>query len=285
MDLSYLHSLILGAVEGITEFIPVSSTAHLRIVESIMKMKTDDATVTAYTAIIQVPAILAALIYFWGKIVRLVVAWFRGVRDPEARKAHDYTLAWAVIVGSIPIGIVGLALKGVIEKMSNLWVVSLSLIIFSVVLWLAERRHDQLEAKELQRGEGEVTVKDGLVLGLAQCLSPILPGVSRSGATISFGLFQGLTRVAATELSFFLAIPALVAAGGYETYKERHGLSQLPAGPLILGLVVSFVVAYASIAWLLRFVSTNSLRSFVTYRVAAGAAIVVALLAGWVSAT
>ena len=285
MDLSYAQAVILGVVEGLTEFLPISSTGHLTIAEQLLGLKVDDPGVTAYTALIQVPAIVATFIYFWRKIVRLVVAWFRGLRDKEARAEHEYTLAWAVIAGSIPVGIVGFALKDVIAgPLRSLWVVAVALIAWSAVIWLAERRHDQLVEEGVQRGEGEVTVKDGVVLGLAQCVS-LIPGVSRSGTTISFGLFQGLNRVVATELSFFMAIPALTAAGLFETVKSRHDLAGLGVGPIVLGMAVSFVVAYASIAWLLRFVATNSLRPFVWYRIAVGAFIVVALLAGWMTAT
>lgn len=285
MDLTYAQAVILGVVEGLTEFLPVSSTGHLTIAEQLLGLKVDDPGVTAYTALIQVPAIVAIFIYFWRRIVRLVVAWFRGLRDQQARAEHEYTLAWAVIVGSIPVGIVGFALKDVIAgPLRSLWVVAVALVVWSGVIWLAERRHDQLVGEGTLRGEGEVTVKDGIVLGLVQCIS-LIPGVSRSGTTISFGLFQGLNRVVATELSFFMAIPALTAAGLFETVKSRHDLAGLGVGPIVVGMAVSFVVAYASIAWLLRFVATNSLRPFVWYRIALGAFIVVALLAGWMTAT
>ncbi len=280
MDLTYLQSLVLGVVEGVTEFLPISSTGHLRLVEGMFGMPTEDPTVTAFTAVIQVPAIIAALVYFRAKIARLAMAFFAGLVNAKARKHHDWTLALAVIVGSIPVGLVGFLAKGVIEAISVLWVVGGALIAFSGIMWLAERRRDQLAAHGVERGESDLTVKDGLVIGLAQCLA-LIPGVSRSGATISFGLFQGITRVVATELSFFLAIPALVAAGVYETVKERHGLSQIATGPMVLGLVASFVVAYASIAWLLRFVATNSLRPFVVYRVVVGVLVLGALAFGW----
>ncbi len=285
MDLSYTHAAILGVIEGLTEFLPVSSTGHLTIAEQLLGLRVDDPGVTAYTALIQVPAILATFIYFWKRIVGLVVAWFRGLASREARAEHEYTLAWAVIVGSIPVGIVGFALKDVIAgPLRSLWVVAFALILWSAVIWLAERRHDQLVERGTQRGEGEVTVKDGVVLGLVQCIS-LIPGISRSGTTISFGLFQGLNRVVATELSFFMAIPALTAAGLFETVKSRHDLAGLGIGPIVVGMAVSFVVAYASIAWLLRFVATNSLRPFVWYRLALGAFVIVGLLAGWMTAT
>jgi undecaprenyl-diphosphatase len=194
-------------------------------------------------------------------------------------------LAWAVIVGSLPVGIVGFALKDVISgPLRSLWVVAAALVLWSGVIWWAERRHDQLEAEGIQRGEGEVTIKDGIIIGLIQCFS-LIPGVSRSGATISAGIARGINRVVATEMSFFLAIPALTAAGVFEAIKEREHVLALGVPQMGVGIVVSFVVAYASIAWLLKFVSTNSLRAFISYRVLLGAALVVALAAGWMTAT
>lgn len=284
-DLSYLQSVILGVVEGLTEFLPVSSTGHLTITTKLMGLPVDAKAVTAYTAIIQLGAILATLIYFARKIARLFLAWIAGLRDADARREHDYQLAWAVIVGSIPVGLVGFVLKDVIAgPLRSLWVVAAGLILWSVVMVYAERRHDDFEARGIHRGEGEVGVKDGLIIGLAQCFS-LAPGVSRSGATISAGLLRGIDRVTATELSFFLAIPALTAAGIFEAYDARHDLPALGYGQMLVGLVVAFVVAYASIAWLLRFVATNSLRAFVTYRVVLGLVLVAALGAGVLSAT
>lgn len=276
-DLTYVSSVILGVVEGLTEFLPVSSTGHLTITEKLLGLRVDDPAVTAYTAIIQLGAIAATIVYFFRDITRLAVAWFRGLTDATARREHDYSLAWAVIVGSIPVGIVGFALKNVIEgPLRSLWVVVVALVLWSAVMWVAETRHAKLLAEQGERGEGTVTVRDGLVLGLVQCLS-LVPGVSRSGATISAGLFRGLDRVTATRLSFFMAIPALTAAGLYEAAKTD--LSSLGTGQMAVGIVVAFVVAYASIAWLLRFVSTNTLKPFVVYRLAL-AVLVVGLLVG-----
>ena len=202
-----------------------------------------------------------------------------------AREDPDYTLAWAVIVGSIPVGIVGFLFRDIISStLRSLWVVAFALILWSAVIWVAEQRHDVLEKRGIQRGEGEVTVKDGLVLGLVQCFS-LIPGVSRSGATISAGLMRGINRVTATELSFYMAIPALTAAGLFEAARGREYLLDLGVGPMLLGIVVAFGTAYASIAWLLRFVATNSLRPFIWYRIALGLAIIVALVAGWITAT
>jgi undecaprenyl-diphosphatase len=282
-DLTYLSAVILGIVEGLTEFLPVSSTGHLTITEKLLGLQVDAPEVTAYTAIIQLGAIAATIVYFFRDIVRLVVAWFRGLLSAEARQEHDYSLAWAVIVGSIPVGIVGLAFKSVIEgALRSLWVVAAALILWSGVMWVAESRHAKLVGQGVVRGEGTVSVRDGLFLGLLQCLS-LIPGVSRSGATISAGLFRGLDRVTATRLSFFLAIPALTAAGLYEA--ARTDLSRLGKGQMGVGILVAFVVAYASIAWLLRFVASNTLKPFVYYRVALGVVLVVVLATNVLSAT
>ena len=151
-------------------------------------------------------------------------------------------------------------------------------------MWLAESRHAMLTDRGQERGEGQVTLKDGLVIGLVQCAS-LVPGVSRSGATISAGLFRGLDRLTATRLSFFMAIPALTAAGIFELLSESDHLRLLGVGPIILGVVVSFVVAYASIAWLLKFVSSNKITAFVWYRIALGVVLLVVLAAGWMTAT
>jgi undecaprenyl-diphosphatase len=282
-DLTYVSSVILGVVEGLTEFLPVSSTGHLTITEKLLGLRVDAPEVTAYTAIIQLGAIAATVVYFVKDIVRLVAAWARGLSSAEARQEHDYSLAWAVIVGSIPVGVVGFALKSVIEgALRSLWVVAAALILWSAVMWVAESRHAKLIKDAGERGEGTVTVRDGLILGLVQCFS-LIPGVSRSGATISAGLFRGLDRVTATRLSFFMAIPALTAAGVYEAAKTD--LSGLGRGEMGVGILVAFVVAYASIAWLLRFVATNTLKTFVYYRVALGAVLVLALATNALSAT
>lgn len=282
MTLTYFDSIVLGIVEGLTEFLPVSSTGHLTVAEKLLGLKVDDKAVTAYTAIIQLGAIAATLIFFARKVVRLARAWGAGLRR-HAEREGDYILAWAVVVGSIPVGLVGFALKDVIEgPLRSLWVVAAALVLWSGVIVWAERRHDVLARRGHQRSDEEVTIRDAIVIGLVQCFS-LIPGVSRSGATISAGLARGIDRVSATELSFFMAIPALTAAGAFEAAKTD--LSGLGTGQLATGVVIAFVVAYASIAWLLRFVANNSLRSFVWYRVAAGLVLAVALATGLISAT
>ncbi len=281
-DLSFLQSIVLGVVEGLTEFLPVSSTGHLTITEKFMGFAVDDKAITAYTAIIQLGAIAATFLYFWRDIVRLVGAWVGGLREPMRRDHPDYGLAWAVIAGSIPVALVGFALRKVIEgSLRSLWVVAAALILWSAVMVLAETRHAKLVREGKERGEGTVTLRDGLIIGLVQCLA-LIPGVSRSGATISAGLFRGIDRVTATRLSFFLAIPALTAAGLFEA--ATTPLSGLGMGQMVVGVLVAFGVAYASIAWLLRFVAHHTLTAFVGYRVVLGVALVVALATGALTA-
>jgi undecaprenyl-diphosphatase len=270
-------------VEGLTEYLPVSSTGHLTIAEKLLGLSVDDPAVTAYTAIIQMGAIAATVLYFFKDIVRLLGAWFRGLLSAQERTNHDYQLAWAVIVGSIPVAVVGFLGKDVIKgPLRSLWVVAAALFAWSVVMWVAERRHSVLEKKHVVRGEGQVTMRDGLIIGLVQCFS-LIPGISRSGATISAGLMDGLDRVTATRLSFFMAIPALTAAGLYEL--KDANTSVVGVGQMALGVVVAFVVAYAAIAWLLRFVAHHPITVFIWYRVALGIALVVALGTGYLSAT
>ena len=280
--LTYFDAIILGIVEGLTEFLPISSTGHLTIVESMLGLTVNDKSITAYTAIIQMGAIAATVVYFFKDIVRLLGAWFRGLLHSEERTHHDYQLAWAVIIGSIPVGVVGYLGRGAIKGgLRSLWVVVAALILWSVVMWVAERRHTVLERNGQVRGEGQVTLRDGLIIGLVQCFS-LIPGVSRSGATISAGLIKGLDRVTATRLSFFMAIPALTAAGLYEGKDVNAAVT--PIGQMAVGIVVAFIVAYASIAWLLRFVAHHPITIFIWYRVPLGIAIAVALGMGWLSA-
>jgi undecaprenyl-diphosphatase len=275
MIVNMAQAVVLGVVEGVTEFLPVSSTGHLTIVESLMGIKTDAKAVTAFTAVIQVGAILAAVLYFRRDIVRLVVAFVRGLGSAQARRETDWRLALCVIAGSIPIGVVGFVAKDVIKNdLRSLWVVAGALIVWSVVMVVAER------VATFGRHEEDTTLTDAIVIGLTQCLA-LVPGVSRSGATISAGLFRGLDRVTATRLSFLLGIPALVAAGIYEL-KDLSGLS---VAPTVVATVVSFVVAYVSIAWLLKFVVRHSIGVFAAYRVLLGLVLIALLSTNVISAT
>ncbi|MFJ2829754.1 undecaprenyl-diphosphate phosphatase [Streptomyces sp. NPDC087263] len=270
------QAVVLGAVEGVTEFLPVSSTGHLKITEGLMGIPVDDNAVVGFSAVIQVGAIAAVLVYFFKDIVRIVSAWGRGLRHREERYHHDYKFAWWVIYATIPIVIVGLAAKPLIEgPLASLWVVAASLIVGSGVMWVADQmgRH--------KRGEDDTTFKDAMLVGSSQILALLFPGFSRSGATMSTALILDLDRVAATRLSFFLGIPALTGAGLYEL-KDALGTG-VGAAPLAVGTLVSFVVAYGSIAWLLKFVAKHSFNAFVIYRLVIGVALFGLLGAGVLS--
>lgn len=273
-----LQAAVLGVVEGLTEYLPVSSTGHLTIVERMLGLPTDSDPVTAFTAVIQVGAILAVILYFRHEIVAVVRAFLTGIRHPEARQSADYRLAWYVVVGSIPVGIAGLLLRHVIEgPLRSLWAVAIGLIAWSAVMVYAERTARQ------QRSESDLTMRDAVVVGMVQVVS-LVPGVSRSGATISAGLVLGLDRVAATRFAFLLSIPALVGAGAFEL-PSAVGQDGIGVGALVVGTVMSFVVGYASIAWLLRFVARHSIAKFVPYRLLVAVGVLVALLAFGVDGT
>jgi undecaprenyl-diphosphatase len=275
--MDYLQAVVLGVVEGLTEFLPVSSTGHLTIAEKLLGLQVDDPAVTAFTAVIQMGAIVAVVVYFWTDIWRIASAWVRGLVKPELRGRLDHRMGWYVIAGSVPIGVIGLLAKDVITgPLRSLWVVAAALIAWSAVMLYAERSARQ------HRAEKDLTLRDAVSVGLVQCVA-LVPGVSRSGATISAGLLLGLDRVAATRLSFFLSIPALAAAGLFELKDALSG--DIGIGPTVVGTVVSFAVAYASVAWLLRFVAGNSIGRFVPYRIGLGVLLLVLLGAGVMTPT
>jgi undecaprenyl-diphosphatase len=276
-SLGYGDSIILGIVEGLTEFLPVSSTGHLRVAESLLGLKIANPAVTAFTAIIQFGAIVATFIYFRKDLLSLVSVWVRGMFDPQARLEPDYRFAWSVLLGSMPVAVVGIAAKSLIKgPLANLWVVAGALILWSAVIYVAEERGHK------KRSEHDLSLKEIVAIGAFQCFA-LIPGVSRSGATISAALWQDADRVAATRLSFFLGIPALTGASILEL--KDIDTSVVGWGQLGLGTLVSFFVAYASIAWLLRFVSNHPITLFIGYRIAAGIALMALLGFGAVSAT
>ena len=276
--MSWWQAIVLGIIEGITEFLPISSTGHLTIAEKLMGMPLDDEGLIAFTAIIQIGAIAAAIIYFWQDIQRVLIAWWRGLWWKRARRKFDYKYGWAIIIGSVPIAVVGLVFKDEIETvLRSLWFVAGALIVWSGVMWLADKY------ATTKRVEKDTTWQDTLVIGLGQCLS-LVPGVSRSGATISVGLLRGFDRVTVTKLSFFLGIPALVAAGLLEVVtKYKHISGGVGWTSTIIATVVSFGVGYVAVAWLLKFVQNNNFRSFIIYRFALGLILVALLGAGMIS--
>ncbi|NEA30777.1 undecaprenyl-diphosphate phosphatase [Streptomyces sp. SID13031] len=270
-------AIILGIVEGLTEFLPVSSTGHLTIAAKLLGQKIDDPAVTAFTAVIQFGAIAAVVLYMWKDISRYAVAWFRGLRHPEHRGEFDHRMGWFVIVGSLPICIIGFLARDIISgPLRSMWWVAGSLIVWSFFMVAAEKLGSK--ARPLTR----ITLIDAIVMGLIQCLA-LVPGVSRSGATITAGLFRGLDRVASTRMAFLLGIPALVGAAVFELKDALSG--HIGVVPLLVGTVVSFIVGYASVAWLIRFVAKHSTSIFAFYRVLLGVVILILLATSTITAT
>lgn len=274
-----LEAILLGVIEGFTEFLPISSTAHLTIAEKLLGYQIDDRGLVAFTAIIQIGAILATIIFFRQDILKIGKAWFEGLLNVKKR-GRDYKFGWAVIIGSIPIGLVGFILKDQIETgVRSLWLIAAALILWSGVMWLADRM------ATVNRHESDTTWKDTLIIGITQCLA-LIPGVSRSGATISAGLFRGLDRTTATRLSFFLAIPALVAAGILQALTEAGNISSSVGWvPTIIATIASFIVAYMTIAWLLRYISQHGFGLFIYYRIGLGVFLIILLATGTISST
>jgi undecaprenyl-diphosphatase len=278
--MDWWEAILLGAVEGFTEFLPVSSTGHLTILERLLGHSTDDPDITAFTAIVQVGAVAATLLFLRRDIARMTVAWVRGVRSPAHRASPDYRFAWAVVLGSLPIVAVGLAFKDEIETtLRSLWFVGGALILWSGVMWFADSRATQ------QRHEADVTWRDTLIIGFVQCLA-LVPGVSRSGATMSAGLLRGIDRVAVTRLSFFLSIPALTGAGILQTVDEFDRVADgVGWGPTIVATLVSFAVAFAAVSWLLRYIARHDYSVFIVYRVALGIFVLALVGSGAVAPT
>jgi undecaprenyl-diphosphatase len=278
--MAWWEAILFGAVEGLTEFLPISSTGHLTVLESILGYQTDNPEITAFTAIIQVGAIAATLVFLRGDVIRLASAWFRGLTDPTQRDAGDYRFAWAVIIGSIPIVVVAVVFRHQIETtLRSLWFVAWALILWSGVMYYADSR------ATLRRHESDITWLDTLIIGIVQCVA-LIPGVSRSGATMSAGLLRGIDRVAVTRLSFFLAIPALTGAAIFEGIGEFSNISSgVGWGPTIVATAISFAVAFVAIAWLLRYIAHHNFSIFIVYRVALGLLILGLLATGALSPT
>jgi undecaprenyl-diphosphatase len=268
---SVLEAIVLGITQGLTEFLPISSTAHLRIVPAFAGWEDPGA---AFTAVTQLGTMAAVLLYFRDDLVRIARAWLRSVRDRDARRELDARLGWYILLGTIPIGIFGLAFEDQIENGArDLYLIGSALIVLGLVLLAAERvaRHD----RPLER----ITTRDGVLVGLAQALA-LVPGVSRSGATLTAGLFLGFDRPSAARYSFLLSVPAVVLSGMFEfgSILDGNDGQEAGLGALALATFLAFVVGYASIAFLLRYLAHHSTIVFVAYRVALGA-LVLALVA------
>ncbi len=258
--MSVIRAVVLGMVQGLTEFLPISSTAHLRIVPALLHWKDPGA---AFTAVIQLGTMAAVLLYFWKDLWRIAVAWFRSLRDPRLRRDHDARMGWYLIIATIPIAVLGFLFKDQIKSGArDLRIIATTLIILGLVLLLAERMGRRRKTID------QIGTRDGVTIGLAQAMA-LVPGVSRSGSTISAGLFLGYTREDAARFSFLLSVPAVVLSGLFEL--KDIGTGKGPGlGVTALATVVAFVVGYASIAWLLRFLVNHTTAVFVVYRVALG---------------
>jgi undecaprenyl-diphosphatase len=270
---SLFEAIVLGITQGLTEFLPISSTAHLRIVPAFAGWEDPGA---AFTAVTQLGTMTAVLLYFRADLLRIARAWLRSLRDPEARRELDARMGWYIIIGTIPIGIFGLAFKDQIENGArDLYLISIALIALGFVLLAAER----VGSKERQIED--ITRRDGITVGCAQALA-LIPGVSRSGATISAGLFLGFDRTSAARFSFLLSIPAVVLSGLLEFASILNGSDgqHVGLGALAVATFLAFVVGYASIAFLLRYLSNHSTVVFVVYRVALGALVLVLVSTG-----
>lgn len=279
--MNFFQAIFLGLVQALTEYLPVSSSAHIRIIGDLMLGSDPGA---AFTAIIQIGTELAVILYFRHDIIRILGAWFGSLFGKEGKDfksrmgAHnpDTQMGWFIILGTMPILIAGLLFKHAIEgSLRNLWITVTVLALFGVLLWVVDARSKQVKTMK------EMTWKDALIFGIGQMLA-LIPGVSRSGGTITFGRAMGYTREAAVRVSFLMAIPAVFGAGILEAVSAVKDVAAGDAGmfpgwgPTIAAAIVAFVVGYVVIIGFLKFVSTFSYKAFAIYRI--GLAIVVALL-------
>ncbi len=277
--MSWIEAIVLGVVQGLTEFLPVSSSAHLRITSALFFERDAGAS---FTAVTQLGTEAAVLVYFARDIWRIGRTWVVGIWDSSVRASTDYRMGWYVIIGSIPIGAFGFLFKDQIRSAArNLWLVATVLIVFAFVLAFAEYWGRQTRRIE------NFALRDGVLMGFAQAMA-LIPGVSRSGATLSAGLFLNLTREAAARYSFLLAIPAVVMSGVFSLPDvfDTSGGGSVPSGAqMVVATLIAFGIGYAAIAWLLRYVAHHTLYVFVLYRVAVGSLILALLSTGTIAAT
>ncbi|TYC87474.1 undecaprenyl-diphosphate phosphatase [Novosphingobium sp. BW1] len=270
--LSWLEVIVLGIVQGLTEFLPISSSAHLRIVGALLPSGEDPGA--AFSAITQIGTEAAVLLYFRKDIWRIAFAWLRSPTGKRAAEAQDVRMAWLVILGTLPIAILGLAFKDAIEgTLRNLYITASMLIVFGIVLGVADR------IGRRGRDLDDLGLRSGILLGFAQAMA-LIPGVSRSGGTISVGLFLGFTREAAARYSFLLAIPAVLASGFYELIRHWGDFGPFDFAQTAAATLVAFVIGYFVIVGFLRLISTRSFMPFVWYRIVAGGAILIAVSLG-----
>jgi undecaprenyl-diphosphatase len=274
-DMTVLQAIVYGVVQGLTEFLPISSTAHLRIVPALFNWDDPGAP---FTAVIQLGTLLAVVLYFWRELVQVASAWIRGFVDKSVRGTLAYRMGWYLVLATIPVSIFGFVFSDQIETGArNLWTISITMIVLALVLLWAER------IGSLKRREEDLDVRDSVAVGAAQALA-LIPGASRSGTTITAGLFRGLDRPTAARFSFLLSIPAVVLSGLFEMRKinDRGGAG---AGLTGVALILSFVVGLASIVWLMRWISGHSMYVFIVYRIFVGVLLIGLLSVGVISAT
>jgi undecaprenyl-diphosphatase len=271
-----LQSIVLGVVQGLTEFLPISSSAHQRIVPAFLGWEDPGA---AFTAITQLGTEAAVLIFFRRDLWSIATKWLRALRDRSLRSHPDVRMGWYLIVATIPIGILGYAFQDQIETGGrDLWLIGTTLVVFGLILGFADRVGSH------ERDVEQLSTRDGIAIGLAQSLA-LIPGVSRSGATMSAGFFLGLNRPAAARFSFLLAVPAVVASGLFELKGVISGEKggNEPIGYVIVATVIAFIVGYVAIAWLLRYLAHHSVRLFVVYRVLLGSTVLLLVATGAIS--
>jgi len=258
-----LEAIVLGIVQGLTEFLPISSSGHLYLIPPLFGWKDAGA---GFTAVIQLGTMLAVFIYFWGDITTTYKGWTKGFRDKESR-GQEWQLGWGIFLGSIPIAVIGLTLEKQIDTIfRNPYLIAATLAGFGLLLGLSDWKGKR------DRDLKEFTIKDGVIMGLWQCLA-LIPGSSRSGSTITGGLFGGFDRATAARVSFLLAIPSITASGFYKLYKGRSELFGEGLVPTLVATGVSFLVGWWAVAFLMKFLSSKSTTVFVVYRVVLAAVI------------
>ncbi|KDA05702.1 UDP-diphosphatase [Microbacterium sp. CH12i] len=272
-----LEALFLGVIQGLTEFLPISSSAHLRIVGSFLGSGEDPGA--AFTAITQIGTEAAVVVFFWRDITRIVSHWFRSLVGKLPRNDPDARMGWLIIIGSIPIVVLGLVFQDQIETvLRSLWLVASMLILFGILLGVA----DYVGAK--RRKLDQLTYPHGILFGLAQALA-LVPGVSRSGGTITMGLFLGYERAAAARYAFLLAIPAVFGSGFYQVFKSWDAPDQyFSMGETVAATGIAFVIALGVIAFFMKWISTHSFLPFVIYRILLGATLLILLGTGVIAA-
>lgn len=272
-----LEAIVYGIVQGATEFLPISSTAHIRIVPSLLGWQDPGAS---FTAVIQLGTLLAVLLYFWKDLTKTLAGWAGSLVNPQQRGTLEAKIGWGIVIGTLPVVIFGFTFKDQIKsaEVRSLYVIAFMLIFMGILLAVAER------VSKRQRSFEDLTVKDGIWVGIWQAVA-LIPGASRSGSTITGALFGGLDRPTAARFSFLLSVPSILAAGILEVIEEREGLLAAGIVPVLISSFVSFGVGYLAIAYLMKLLQTKSTAGFIVYRIALGVALLVMLQQGVLTPT